>query len=604
MSSVRKANMRRAEVLIDSLESRRLYAAHAIWTINGTSGNDTILVQPNPAHPAYIDATLNGVLLRTRPAASIKSIHINAGDGDDSITINLDSHDHIAIFAHGDAGNDTLLGSAEKDHLFGDAGDDSLNGRGGADTLVGGTGADDLSAGKDNVPDLLVTDSLDHLTRRQHTDHIRIDTTPQPSTIFLLDDPNYVPNPFPVGIIPIDLPITIPVYSPPVDYHRDVPTTDAASSINAFGYDLYNELRTEQPDANLFFSPYSISTALAMVYAGADGETRQQMADVLHLPLDQTTFLNEFANEQSATPAPGSTADVSVANDVWLQQGFNALSSYISDLTSTFNASPHTLDFVNDPADALQQINGKVSDATHGRIPNLLSPDAINNSTRMVLTNAVYFKSDWAVPFLAIPDGGLNSFHSTPSQLNPAQFMKEESTVNYTETSSLQLVEIPYADGQYSMTIVLPKLGQDLSSISDSLTPDALNLLLSVAAPTDTIVTLPEFHLSESYQLTSMLSAMGMSDLFDPTQSNLSGIDGQNDLSVNTVVHKTFLDVTPTGTEAAGATGIGVVIDGVFGPPPTPPQVVTADHPFYFTIRNTQTGATLFSGTLINPDAS
>jgi serine protease inhibitor len=525
---------------MEPLEPRRLLAANLAtpWTIDGTAGADTIVVQLDPANQHLIYATVNGQVT-IRPRASISRLTIEGEDGDDTISVYLPLRLSMGVWIYGDSGNDTINGGPERDHIYGGLGNDTINGGGGRDIIYA------------NANDTVAT---------------------EPKQILRSD---------PSGIEPI-----VPPYIPAS------PITGSAfsNSVNQFAADLYTQLRADNPNQNIFFSAYSIVSAFAMVYIGANGATRQQMADVLHLPDDNQTLLSAIAADQSFSPAANSGATVSQANGVWTQPGFDINSDYLATLRSAFGAAIQQADF-SDP-NTLKQINQFVADHTDNKIQNLFSQ--LDPSTILALVNAVYFDSNWASTFDPASDSS-QSFTDDTGNSNTATFMHQTSQYQYYENDNLQLIEMPYANSDYEMTIVLPKSG-GLSSIDSSLTPDNLAAWSAAATSTDVELSLPKFTMQTSVDLAQVLPEMGMTDAFN-SSADFSGISPG--LVISQAVHKAYVKVDEQGTEAAAATGI-TGIAAIEEPPPNV-TVFDANHPFYVSINDVKTGATLFSGAMINP---
>ncbi|MGH7967450.1 MAG: serpin family protein, partial [Limisphaerales bacterium] len=385
-----------------------------------------------------------------------------------------------------------------------------------------------------------------------------------------------------------------------------------------FALSLYGQLAAKP--GNLFFSPYSISTCLAMLYAGASGNTEQQMSQVLGFGTNQEEFASLFGQIQAGLKAHQQTnaIELNIANALWMQQGFPILPSFLETATDHYEASVGQADFATDADAVRQNINAWVAQETKNRIQNILAPGMITPDIRLVLANAIYFLGTWTV-----------SFQETNTQTQP--FYLSSSTVvevplmhqplittqdgqpilfNYMQSypsragspssNDFQALELPYGSNQLSMLILLPSQLDGLERLEQQLSPAFLSNVLARLTPQPVEIFLPRFTLESSFNLNDTLAAMGMPDAFSSFAADFSGIDGGKDLSVGFVLHKAWGQVNESGTEAAAATVIGIVATDV----PPPPIIFRADHPFVFLIRETQTGSVLFMGRLANPNAS
>jgi serpin B len=366
---------------------------------------------------------------------------------------------------------------------------------------------------------------------------------------------------------------------------------------NHFAFDLYERLRTNP--GNLFFSPASISLALAMTYAGAAENTEAEMAKTLHLQMPKTQLNAEMrallASWNSADKKQGYRLDV--ANRLWGQERFHFLDDYLRVTREDYGAELARLDF-NQPEAARETINKWVEDKTQQKIKNLIpSPSAVTDA-RLVLTNAVYFKGDWRDQF----DKGRTQeedFHIAATQDIKAPLMHQQHRYRYAEAEGLQLLELPYGDGSLAMVVLLPEKVDGLPELERRLSAAGLEKWRAGAQSRDVIVSLPKFRTTAEFELGPVLKAMGMASPFDPSTADFSRMDGKKDLFISAVLHKAFVDVNEEGTEAAAATG--VVMRVMARRRADPPAVFRADHPFVFLIRDNRTGAILFLGRVVDP---
>ena len=381
---------------------------------------------------------------------------------------------------------------------------------------------------------------------------------------------------------------------------REEAKTVAAGN-NAFAAELYGKLRTEA-NGNLFFSPYSISTALAMVHAGAAGQTQTEIADVLHLT-GSLAGVNAGYDALTEHLRAGSKAggyQLSVANALWGQRNYGFLAGYINALLQSYSANLFAVDFVSDAEASRQRINGWVAEHTKDKIKDLMPAGSINDLTRLVLTNAIYFKGDWASAFTKRSTRDL-PFHTADGKQVTTPMMFQSRHHRYLAEQDYQAIALPYKNSELTMIVLLSRAKDGLAAFEKNLTGNSLNDILKklAAANTPEVQTfIPKFKTSSAFSLNKTLSDLGMPSAFTK-QADFSGINGKKDLYIQAAVHKAFVDVNEEGTEAAAATGIGIGLLSM--PPPSDPIVFKADHPFVFLIQDGTTGAVLFMGRVTNP---
>ena len=379
----------------------------------------------------------------------------------------------------------------------------------------------------------------------------------------------------------------------------EAPTTAVVTGNTSFAFDLYHRLRIEP--GNLFVSPYSLSTALALTYAGARGDTATQMADVLGFPADPAPVAAAVGDLQRQL---GQTADaqgvqLSVANALWAQQDKTFLPAFLGAAQNAFEANVAQVDFMAEAETARNQINQWVAQQTQDKIQEILPSGSVDALTRLVLANAIYFKGAWTKPFDP-GDTATKPFYPSAATEVAAPLMHKLDSVPYMETNTFQAVELPYTRGGFSMVILLPRDVDGTEALEEELSPELLSAVLAQMQAQDVDVFLPRFTLQSGFRLNDTLAEMGMPDAFTPGQADFSGMDGDRDLSVSGVFHKAWGEINEAGTEAAAATAVGVGITSV-PVNPTPPAVFRADHPFTFLIRDTNTGSILFLGRLVDP---
>jgi serpin B len=382
---------------------------------------------------------------------------------------------------------------------------------------------------------------------------------------------------------------------PPAPPSADVLTV--AGDNNGFALDLYARLRTGQSD-NLFLSPASLSTALAMTYAGARGQTAGQMAQVLHFSLPQETLHPAFGDLRRTWDANGQGQGyrLVVANRLWGQQGFHFLPGFLAVTRDRYGAELAQVDFARQTDQARERINAWVEEQTQGKIRDLIPPGVLDQMTRLVLTNAISFKGVWTEPFRKEATQ-VAPFHVTASQQADVPLMYRKDDFRYWAGDGLKVLELPYGQGDLAMLVLLPDEIGALSALEARLTADNLARWQSGLRKQEVRVHLPRFTLTSQFQLAEVLKAMGMTRAFTPGEADLTGMSSEGELFVSAVIHKAFVDVNEEGTEAAAATGIAVGATAAI----RQPTVFRADHPFVFLIRDNRTGSILFLGRLVNP---
>ena len=370
-----------------------------------------------------------------------------------------------------------------------------------------------------------------------------------------------------------------------------------------FAFDIYQQLQS-QP-GNLFYSPYSISSALAMTYAGAEGSTAEEMASVLRFMLDQENLhpafnaLDQKFDSLAELEIPQDQGDpfqLNIANAIWGQQDFHFEDDFLDLLAENYGAGLRLLDYVSQPEESRLAINEWVSDETKEKIQDLIPQGGIDSDTRLVLSNAIYFKATWLKPFNEnLTEEGM--FYGLEGEEILAQMMKtgQDASFRYLKEDGYQVVELPYIGNQVSMLVVVPDQGkfeeyeaqfsiEELNHIVDSLNYSPLEL------------TFPKFEFETEISLASTLATMGMPTALSDA-ADFSGMTGAKDLFISDVFHKAFVSVDEEGTEAAAATAVEMSLTSM----PESPLELTVDRPFLFLIREHDTGTVLFMGRVVNP---
>ncbi len=387
---------------------------------------------------------------------------------------------------------------------------------------------------------------------------------------------------------------------------QSVPDADAVQELvlgnNEFALDLYEKVCGIQESDNIFFSPYSISSALGMTYAGARGQTAAEMAGVLHftLPVETTNrafhSLTEILNSGDLSSSEsGDSFTLSISNGLWVQDGYNLLDEYVSEVTRFYSAAVRNLDFINDSEDSRETINEWVAQSTLNRILNLIPPGSLDEDTRVVLTNAVYFKASWRKPFderstadapFALVDG---STIDVP-------MMNQTGFFNYVATEGCKAVELDYAAGNASMLILLPD--GDMEEFQQGFNADMLETIRRRLSSCNVSLSMPKFEFSRSMQLSDLLRELGMESAFG-SAADFSGFTGNPDLFISKVLHKAFVKVDEAGTEAAAATAVVMGLTAI----PQQPVQMNIDSPFMFFILDRESGSIVFMGRIMDPSA-
>ncbi len=376
-------------------------------------------------------------------------------------------------------------------------------------------------------------------------------------------------------------------------------TDSLVLSNSTFAFDLYRQLCSRE--GNLFFSPYSISTALALAYAGARGNTEKQMAQTLHFSLDQKTIHPVFAELQAVLNRIQKDGDIKlcVANSLWPQQDYKFLDEYLSLVKRSYGAYITGVDYINARQTACKLINEWVENETEDRIKDMVQPESLDELTLLVLVNAIYFKGNWESPFDVSKTKDVTFYVSSKKSVQ-IPMMHQTEEFRYAEFRTLQIIELPYIGDSLSMLLILPKRIGGLEQIENNLSVENIEFWRQSVDEKKVRVSIPKFKMSHELSLVKTLQALGIEDAFIYQQANFAGMDGRDNwLFLGGVIHKSFIEVNEEGTEAAAATVVGML----GGAPPTPP-VFRADHPFLFLILEKQTGSILFIGRVTDPTRS
>ena len=383
---------------------------------------------------------------------------------------------------------------------------------------------------------------------------------------------------------------------------------EVVNANNQFAFDLYSKL-DESEEGNVFYSPYSISAALAMTYEGAKGQTADEMKSVFHFP-ENNILRPNFAAIYNNINNKDKEYKLSTGNALWVQQDYPFIENYLTTVEKYYGGKAANLDFIKETEKSRQTINSFIEEQTNKKIKDLIPPGVLNPMTRLVLTNAIYFKGTWEWEFDK-SDTREQDFKITPTNVvkTPMMYMDpDKARFNYADLEDLQILELHYKGEDISMLILLPKQGEDYDfetgeritfdyTLEDiELSSEKLEEYKSQMKETKLdAIYLPKFEFDTKYFMKDTLSAMGMPTAFS-MRADFSGMDGTKNLFISQVIHQAFVKVDEKGTEAAAATAVVVEFKGM----PTT-KIFRADHPFIFIIQQKETGNILFLGRVMDP---
>lgn len=366
-----------------------------------------------------------------------------------------------------------------------------------------------------------------------------------------------------------------------------------------FAFELYGKLAAAE--GNLFYSPYSISTALTMTSAGARGNTATEMAKVLRLTLGEAELHPAFAELESRVKASEREGiRLSTANALWPQKDYSFLPNYLALAGQAYGALVRPVDFRGARESARLTINSWVEKETGDKIRELIQPADLTELTRMVLVNAIYFKGKWAEQFKPEETREMD-FQVTAEQTVQVPMMSRHLKCRHASYPDFDIAELPYAGGTLSMVVLLPKEIDGLWKIECELSADSLAGWLDGLGERELQVFFPKFKVAGRFDLGDTLISLGMVDAFSAAKADFSGMDGRPGwLYLGAVIHQALAEVNEEGTEAAAATAVVMETLAIADPPPT----FRADHPFIFLIRENETGSILFLGRLVDPSVA
>ena len=359
-----------------------------------------------------------------------------------------------------------------------------------------------------------------------------------------------------------------------------------------FAFDMYDQLKNKE--GNVFFSPYSISSALAMAYEGANSQTEEEMKNVLHFPDDEIVLRSSFAKLNNVFNNDDTEYKLNVANALWLQHDYQFLPDYLNVVGKYYGGTATNLDFVNENKKSAKEINNWVDDNTNGKIKNIIS--SLSAQTRLVITNAIYFKGEWKYEF--DKSDTKDMMFKNPTGENEVDMMylnEKDFKFNYMENELMQVLEMPYKGDELSMLVFLPK-ENDMSVVENVLDPVRMTEIKNKMHNIRVEIFFPKFTFETKYGLNEPLMKLGMPTAFMWPGADFSGLDGTDNLYIADVLHKAFVEVNEKGTEAAAATAVVMELAAIMDP-----LIFEADHPFIFIIQDRESGNILFMGKVEDP---
>ncbi len=379
---------------------------------------------------------------------------------------------------------------------------------------------------------------------------------------------------------------------------------------NQFAFELYHELDKSE-NSNIFYSPYSIYAALAMTYEGAKEQTADEIKSVFHFPKEDILRPN-FAAIYNKINSKNKAYELRTANALWVQKDFPLLENYTQIVEKYYGAKTSNLDFIKENEKSRQEINSFIEKETNNKIKSLIPKGSLSSNTKLVLTNAIYFKGTWEWEFdksdTREEDFKISPYNTIKTSM---MYMKPEKALfNYADLEKLQILEIPYKGEKISMLILLPRQGEDYDLESGEkilsnytlkdieLSSSKLNEYKSEMKETKLdAIYLPKFEFDTKYFMVDILESLGMPSAFDSNVADFSGMTGRKDLFIGSVIHQAYIKVDEQGSEAAAATVVKMTDSAI-----TPRNIFRADHPFIFIIQERETGNILFLARVNNPN--
>ncbi|OWF44438.1 Serpin B9 [Mizuhopecten yessoensis] len=380
-------------------------------------------------------------------------------------------------------------------------------------------------------------------------------------------------------------------------FRNDILHKDFQDSNMEFTWELYKRLMATSPGDNLFYSPFSISAAMSMVFLGARGQTAVQMGPALKLQSLGQRVHEAFEDYLQVAMIGNKEVTLRIANRLYPNQKTDIMSSFFELCKKHYQTDIKAMNY-DPPETARNEINGWVSVKTAQKINDLLPEGSLNPMTVMVLVNAIYFKAEWMLKFdqYCTKEGTFHTLNGRQEKVQMMSNVDKHFCMKRDEKLKCSALELPYKGNALSMVVILPDDKDGLSALEDSLTPSKLHGLIKHMTPTAVNVTLPKFKLESEFELSKIFKEMGMADLFEASKADMSGLDASGKTYLSAIFHKTFVDVTETGTEAAAATAVAMNCCMSM----KMPLVFDADHPFIFLIKDNRSDTILFCGRFVD----
>ena len=372
-------------------------------------------------------------------------------------------------------------------------------------------------------------------------------------------------------------------------------TNDDSSYEKDFVFAFYSEIAKDSPESNLFLSPFGISTAFSMAYEGSAGNTASEIQQVFGFISDDQKRRESISDTLAKLDSKNDMYKLQIANALWVNEDSTIKQDYLDTATTYYDSTVDNVDFVTD--DGVNKINRWTSEKTQGKIKDVLAPDSTDELTRMVITNAIYFKGKWGQQFNPGNTSDKLFWLDKDKSVTVSMMKSPADMFNYYETKDLQAIQMYYVGGDISMIVLLPKDKNGLDSLEDSLNMQKLDSIRDMMTREPLTIQMPKFEFETEYNLVDSLYNLGIHDAFD---ENIADFQGMTDEQVylEQAIHKAFVNVNEEGTEAAAITAL--VVRATSGPP-EPRHEFIADHPFVFIIQEDNTGEILFIGRLANP---
>lgn len=362
-----------------------------------------------------------------------------------------------------------------------------------------------------------------------------------------------------------------------------------------FVFSFYSEIAKKDEQSNVFLSPLSIATAFSMVYEGSAGNTATEMQQVFGFEEDDQKRQREISDTLSRLNHKDDWYKLQVANALWIKDGYKIKQDHIDTAKMHYSSTVDNVNFVTD--DGINKINSWVREKTSDKIQDILAPGSTDDMTRMVITNAVYFKGKWGLEFNP-KNTSEKPFWTDKDNSVKVMMMNENAAMyNYAETNRIQALELNYLGGDISMIVLLPKERDGLGSLEQSLDKKEFDSIKNSMTMQPLTVQMPKFEFETEYNLIEPLKSLGIHDAFDRDNADFQGMTDEQ-IYLEKAAHKAFVNVNEEGTEAAAITAL--VARATSGPP-EPRHEFVADHPFLFVIQEKETGEILFIGRLVNP---